>query len=236
MKILAIESSAGPASCAVTEAGEVLASAVTNTRLTHSQTLLPTVNAMLHNAGLSLKETDLLAVSAGPGSFTGLRIGVAAVKGLAFPENKPCAAVSTLAAMARNLEGIPFDGLICAAMDARCQQVYTALFDCVNGRINRRTPDEAISLEDLKNRLISEKKSIIMVGDGAKLCYNTLKDSVAGLCIAPPHLRYQQAAGVAAEAADLFREGRTTEAALLQPVYLRLPQAERELRRRQSVG
>lgn len=87
--------------------------------------------------------------------------------------------------MARNLEGIPFDGLICAAMDARCQQVYTALFDCVNGRINRRTPDEAISLEDLKNRLISEKKSIIMVGDGAKLCYNTLKDSVAGLCIAP---------------------------------------------------
>ena len=235
MKILAIDTSAGPASCAVAEEGRLLASAFQNTRLTHSQTLLPMVESMLRGAALTLEEMDLLAVSAGPGFFTGLRIGMAAVKGMAFPGDKPCAAVSTLAAMARNLEGLPLEGLVCPVMDARCQQVYTALFECRDGVVTRQTPDEAISIEELKNRLISVKKSVIMVGDGANLCYNTLKDSVGTLRLAPPHLLYQQAAGVAAEAALLLREGRVTKAAELQPVYLRLPQAERELRRRQSA-
>lgn len=186
MKILAIDTSAGPASCAVAEEGRLLASAFQNTRLTHSQTLLPMVESMLRGAALTLEEMDLLAVSAGPGSFTGLRIGMAAVKGMAFPGDKPCAAVSTLAAMARNLEGLPLEGLVCPVMDARCQQVYTALFECRDGVVTRQTPDEAISIEELKNRLISVKKSVIMVGDGANLCYNTLKGRHSQVGAAPP--------------------------------------------------
>lgn len=232
--ILAIETSAGPASCALTRNGEIVASAAVNTRLTHSQTLMPMVQDMLRNSGAALKDVELFAVAAGPGSFTGVRIGVAAVKGLAFPDDKPCAAVSTLAAMARNAEGIPFDGLVCAVMDARCSQVYTACFACEGGRLSRLTPDEAISIVDLKNRLLSAKKSVFLVGDGASMCYTELQGQVPGLLLAPPHLRFQQAAGVAAEAAQMVREGRLCSAAELQPAYLRLPQAERELRARQA--
>lgn len=118
MKILAIESSAGPASCAVWEERCILASAAVNTALTHSQTLLPMVSGMLSNAGLTLTDIDAYAVSAGPGSFTGIRIGVSAVKGMAFSDDKPCFGVSTLAAIARNADGLPFDGVVCAVMDA----------------------------------------------------------------------------------------------------------------------
>ncbi|HIW73684.1 MAG TPA: tRNA (adenosine(37)-N6)-threonylcarbamoyltransferase complex dimerization subunit type 1 TsaB [Firmicutes bacterium] len=234
MKILAVESSAGPASCALAEEGRILASASVHTGLTHSQTLIPMVDAMLKNAGVLLEEVDLLAVAAGPGSFTGVRIGVAAVKGLAFAKGTPCIGVSTLAAMARVADGLPFDGVVCAAMDARCRQVYTALFDCEGGQISRRTPDEALPLEELEKRLISCNKSIFLVGDGAELCYNTFSARVPGLTLAPPRLQFQQAAGVAAEAA--FGAGEAVSADRLQPVYLRLPQAERELRARQAAG
>ena len=168
MKILAIESSAGPASCAITQDGDILAEAGVNTRLTHSQTLMPMVQDMLRNSQTALTDIDVLAVAAGPGSFTGVRIGVAAVKGLAFARGIPCAAVSTLAAMAENLRGVPFDGVICSVMDARCRQVYTACFD--GASLDRLTPDEAISLEDLKIRLLSYKKPIFLVGDGAAMC------------------------------------------------------------------
>lgn len=235
MKILAIETSAGPASCAVTENGEILASAVVNTRLTHSQTLLPMVDAMLKNAALSLEDMDVLAVSAGPGSFTGVRIGVAAVKGLAFTSKIPCARVSTLAAMAHNADGLPFDGIVCAVMDARCRQVYTADFLCEGGKVIRLTPDEAISIDDLKIRLNSYKKMIFLVGDGANLCYTSLKEFVPNLILAPPALRFQQATGVAAVAAVLAENGQCIDAAALLPVYLRLPQAERELKQRQQA-
>lgn len=234
MKILAIESSAGPASCALAEDGRILASAGAHTGLTHSQTLIPMVDAMLKNAGVSIREVDLLAVAAGPGSFTGVRIGVAAVKGLAFAQDKPCVGVSTLAAMARLADGLPFDGVVCAAMDARCRQVYTALFACEGGEVSRLTPDEAIPLEELEKRLISCNKSIFLVGDGAQLCYNTLNGHVPGLILAPPLLRYQQAAGVAAQAA--LETEKAVPAERLQPIYLRLPQAERELRARQGEG
>lgn len=226
MKILALETSAGPASCALVEDGRVLASAYINTPLTHSQTLMPMVESMLQNAGLTFSEVDRLAVTAGPGSFTGVRIGVAAVKGLAFAKDTPCASVSTLAAIARNMEGIGFDGVVCAVMDARCRQVYTACFE----KGERLTPDEAISLDDLKNRLISYKKPIFLLGDGAKLCYTAFEGDVPALYLAPEHLRYQNAVGVAAEAA--LSETVTAEA--LQPLYLRLPQAERELRARNN--
>lgn len=224
MRILALETSAGPASCAVTEDGKVLALSYVNTPLTHSQTLMPMVERMLEHAGLTFDSIDRMAVSAGPGSFTGVRIGISAVKGLSFAKNLPCVGVSTLAAIAQNAAGIPFDGVVCAVMDARCRQVYTACFE--GGTLRRITPDEAIGIDELKNRLISYKKSVFLLGDGAELCYNTLLDEIPGLILVSPDRRYQTAAGVAAAA--LNADAVSPDA--LQPVYLRLPQAERELR------
>ena len=229
MKLLALDTSAGPASCAVAEDGRLLASCAVNVSLTHSQTLLPMVEDLLKNASLSLQDIDMLAVSVGPGSFTGVRIGVAAVKGLAFPRNLPCLAVSTLAAISRNFEGLSGPASVCAVMDARCRQVYTARFSLgEDGSLRRDTPDEALTLDDLAAALACIKKPIFLVGDGANLCYTALQESIPGLRLAPEHLRYQQAAGVAVEAFHLAAKGHAVSPAELQPVYLRLPQAERE--------
>ena len=154
---------------------------------------------------------------------------------MAFSDDKPCFGVSTLAAIARNADGLPFDGVVCAVMDARCQQVYSALFACRSGVLTRLSPDAAISLEDLKKQLNSVQKPILMVGDGAQLCYNTFQAEIPALILAPAHLLYQQAAGVAREAAELMLSQAPLTHQQLQPVYLRLPQAERELRRRQAA-
>lgn len=233
MKIVAIESSAGPASCAVLEDGRILASSMIHTGLTHSQTLIPMVDAMLRNANITFSSVDLLAVAAGPGSFTGIRIGVAAVKGLAFAQEKPCIGVSTLAAMARGVQGLPFSGTVCAVMDARCHQVYTALFDCHDGELTRMTDDQAIAVAELEKKLLTLKNTILFVGDGAELCYNELVVRVPDVRLAPARFRYQNAVGVAIEAAASAKE--TVSAEKLMPVYLRLPQAERELRQRKGL-
>lgn len=231
MRILAVETSAGPASCAVLENGRVIASSYNNTVQTHSQTLMPMVEAMLSQAALTVADMDRLAVSAGPGSFTGVRIGVAALKGLAFSTDKPCVGVSTLAAIAHNAAGVGFEGVACAAMDARCRQVYTACFAVEGGEIRRLTEDEAISTDELKARLMTYHKPILLLGDGALLCYNEFCGEVERLLLAPEHLRFQTAVGVAqeAETADVV------SAEALQPLYLRLPQAERELKARQQL-
>ena len=233
MKILALECSAGPSSCAIVQDGKVLASNFMNVQLTHSQTLLPMVQRALNDTGISVNDLDVIAVSAGPGSFTGVRIGVATVKGLAFANHIPCAAVSTLAAMAHVADGAPFDGIVCCVMDARCQQVYTASFLCEGGKLSRLTEDEAIAIADLKERLKNEKKDILLVGDGSELCYTKLSN-LPTVRLAPPHLRYQTAVGVAYEAALMAEREALTDADKLLPFYLRLPQAERELRKKQS--
>ena len=235
MKILAVETSAGPASCAVWEDGKILAQSYINNSLTHSQTLMPMIETMLTHTQTTLNDVDYVAVSVGPGSFTGIRIGVAAVKGLAFAKNIPCIPVSTLAAIAQNAAGIPYNGIVCAAMDARCNQVYTACFLSENGTLSRLTDDEAIPLEELKIRLISYKKMIFCVGDGAKLCYNYCKESVPELFLASAHLQYQNATGVAVQAAQQAQSGAVTTHETLQPFYLRLPQAERELKQKQQL-
>ena len=232
MLLLALDSSAGPASCALVNDQEILASAQVNTRLTHSQTLLPMVENMLHNADVSLREINAFAVSAGPGSFTGIRIGVAAVKGMAFSEDKPCIPVSTLEAIAHNADGIPFTGVVCPAMDARCRQVYAAFFSCDQGSLSRIAPDAALSLEDWAKNAISFQKPLFCVGDGAQLCYNILGESGYERILAPVHLRYQTAVGVAAAALHEASVGRMVSADALRPLYLRLPQAERELKSR----
>ena len=236
--LLAVESSAGPASCAVLrlENGkeQVLCSAMVNNRLTHSQTLLPMIHDMLKNANLSLADITHLAVAVGPGSFTGVRIGVAAVKGLAFPDNLPCVAVSTLAGMAHRFDEFPYTGLLVPAMDARCQQVYTALFRSKNGAVSRLSCDEALPIAELAERLKTQEDPIMVVGDGAELCVATLQAMGVSAILAPVGLRYQHAIGIAREAMRMVSEGIVISGEELLPAYLRLPQAERELRLKQE--
>lgn len=235
MRILAIDSSAGAASVAIWEDGKLLGEFFTNTRLTHSQTLMPMVGGVLDCARVPLESIDLFAVSAGPGSFTGVRIGVASVKGLAMAQEKPCAGVSTLAAMAQNLAHL--DCLVCAVMDARCGQVYNALFLAKDGKLKRLAEDRALSIEVLAKELetFGREKSLFLVGDGAKLCYNNERLQALGAKLPPEPLLYQRAWGVAEAAKEMFEQGKSMTAAALAPVYLRMPQAERELKKRQAA-
>ena len=226
MKILAVDSSAIPASAAVWEDGRLLGEFYSNTRQTHSQTLLPMVENLLKCTQTALNEIDLFAVSAGPGSFTGVRIGVACVKGLAMPEDKPCAGVSTLEAIAWNLAHLR--GTICAVMDARCQQVYNAVFEADGESLRRLTPDRAIAIKDLAQEASGWEAPIYLVGDGAKLCHGSPEFSQLGAKLPPEHLLYQRASGVIAAALHT----QPVSCAQLAPVYLRMPQAERELRRK----
>lgn len=234
MKILALETSAVAASAAVCEDNNLIAQNFQRTGLTHSATLMPMVESMLNNAGIKLEEIDVIAVASGPGSFTGLRIGVSTAKGLAWAENKPCASVSTLEAMAWQLSGM--DGMICTAMDARRQQIYNALFEMKDGVLSRLTPDRAISLEDLQKELENTKKTQIIVGDGAQLCYNALKECGISVKMAPPHLLYQTAWGVARAALEQIRNNTLTDSAGLIPNYHRLSQAERERQEKMKRG
>lgn len=226
MKILALESSAVACSVAVCEEEELIAQSFQHSGLTHSRTLLPMCGDLLKNCGLTLEEMDVIAVAAGPGSFTGLRIGVAAAKGLAWPGNKPCAGVSTLEAMAWSLAHV--EGDICPVMDARRNQVYNARFQAGGGSLTRLCPDRAISIEELAGELEAHKKTQILVGDGAVLCYNELTKRGLPVELAPPHLRLQSAWGVARGALELARKDGLVAAAALTPVYHRLSQAERE--------
>ncbi len=224
MKILALESSAKAASCAVLADGELLASAWQAAGLTHSRTLLPMVEGMLKNSELPMEAMDAVAVAAGPGSFTGLRIGIAAVKGLAWAAEKPCIPVSTLEAMAWPLAHL--EGSIVCAMDARRQQIYNAAFLADSGALERLREDRALSLEEAAADLAGLDGPMTIVGDGAQMCFDFFTARGIDCRLAPVHLRLQSAAGVALAA--WRRRTETVSAQELMPVYLRLSQAERE--------
>lgn len=226
MKILAFETSAKAGSVALLEDGKLLGENYQNTGLTHSQTLMSMAEALLAHCGLTVQDVDAVAVAAGPGSFTGIRIGVAAAKGLAWGGELPCYGVSTLEAMALNL-GI-YDGIVCPVMDARRNQVYNALFRAEGGILTRLQEDRAISLEDLGKELKNCEKPIFLVGDGSILCYNTLNEDVPQLRLPPEHRMHQRAAGVALAAQMQIDQGLPGDGAALNPNYLRLSQAERE--------
>lgn len=168
MLILALESSAKAASVALVRDGELIAQYSQCCGLTHSRTLLPMLEDMMKNSGIDLNEPDLIAVAQGPGSFTGIRIGVSTVKGLAWSLEKDCVGVSTLEAMAWH--GVAAGGLICPVMDARRNQVYNALFDIDNGVPRRLTEDRAISLEELCAELKGDGRVPLLVGDGTEVC------------------------------------------------------------------
>ena len=225
MKILALETSAKAVSAAVSDDGKILASGYQDTGLTHSRTLMPIVEHILKNTDLTVHDMDVIAAAVGPGSFTGIRIGVAAAKGLACAAQKPVVGVSTLAAMARNVAFM--DGLVVCAMDARRQQVYNALFEAKEGHLTRLTEDRAISLEDLAAELKASPLPRTIVGDGGQLCLRYMEDAGIPCRLAPPHLVMQNAMSVALAAEEEALAGRLTDAQGLLPLYLRPPQAVR---------
>ncbi len=232
MKILSIECSAVPCSAAVLADGEIISSDFINEKLTHSQTLMPMVEKVLFNSGLSVRNIDLFALSNGPGSFTGVRIGISAIKGLAAPENKACLGLSTLEIMAENYRDT--NCIICAVMDARCSQVYNALFDITDGKITRLCEDRALMCDELaqnlKNLSQNENKCIIIVGDGADIFYPFVSD-IESIKKAPSERVFQNAVSVAKAAYNYHLAGVSgISPKELLPVYLRLPQAERELK------
>ncbi len=236
MLILGLDSSAIAGSCALCDIAEdnfkIIAGSFINTKQTHSQTLLPMVENMLKCTEVDIKQIEQLAITSGPGSFTGIRIGVSAVKGLSFALGISCVGVSTLHALAYNLLGI--DCVACAVMDARCNQFYNALFRIKGNNIERLTEDRAIFAEDLKQELKAyQNDRVILVGDGAELADKLLNNTQdeenrqlnpVQLELAPVALRYQKAESVCLAA----REYKAVTAKELLPQYLRLPQAERE--------
>lgn len=226
MLILALDSSAAPASVALLEDGKILSEFYINTKQTHSQTLMPMVESVLKLTNKTLDDVTCMAVSAGPGSFTGVRIGVSCVKGLSMTRNIPCAGVSTLRAMAENARQLT--GIVCAVMDARCGQVYNALFRAEGGKLTRLCDDRALPIAELLEECKTFAEKIYLVGDGAELCYKTFAAIRAELL--QLQLRFQRASGVAMAAQEMVENGQTVTPDALMPIYLRLPQAERELK------
>lgn len=226
MLILAFETSAKAGSVALMDETRLLGESYCNTALTHSQTLLSMGQELLKTCGYTPDDVTDVAVAAGPGSFTGVRIGVAAAKGFSWAKELPCWGVSTLEAMALALG--QWQGYICPVMDARREQVYNALFKVSNGQITRQQPDRAISLKDLASELQILEEPIFLVGDGSIMCYNTLQEQVPQLICPPEHRMHQRAAGVALSAKAMMDRGEAGDGNALAPNYLRLSQAERE--------
>ena len=231
MLILAFETSAKAASVALLEQGKLLGEHYQDTGLTHSQTLMVMAEDLLKQCGKTVSQVQAVAVAEGPGSFTGVRIGVAAAKGFAWGSRIPCYGVSTLEAMAKSLD--VYDGVVCACMDARRSQVYNALFAAEAGILRRLTPDRAISLEELGQELKAIDGPIFLVGDGAVLTHNTLSSQMP-LILPGEHRLHQRAVGVALLAEEMAAAGAIGDAARLSPNYLRLSQAERERMEREK--
>lgn len=217
--VLGIDSSAISAGCAITDGGKIIAEEYLNTAHTHSETLLPMIKSVLNKAGICLSDLDYVAVSGGPGSFTGLRIGISCVKGLCDGVGIPCVSVSTLEAVAYNF--VQIDGIICACMDARRKQVYNALFRSENGVITRICEDRAIAVDSLLDEISELDARIILAGDGAELVYRSTNGQYT---LAPPALRFQRGSGVCFASVKYPKMRCET----LMPGYLRLSQAERE--------
>lgn len=230
MLILGIETSAKAVSAALSRNGELVAECSQRSGLTHSRTLLPMISDMLKNTETPREAIDAVAVAVGPGSFTGIRIGVSTAKGLCWGLDKPAIGVSTLEAMAALVSFLPEETVICPVMDARRGQVYNALFENRNGQLSRLTPDRAIAAAELKAELEAMGRSVWVMGDGWKILFDALTGSNVPFTLAPEQLRYQNAWGVclAGERAE------SVPAEDLLPVYLRLSQAERERQERMA--
>lgn len=222
MIILALDSTAKAAAAALLRDGELVAKDMHDDGNTHSSTLLPMIERLLKENSLAVDDIDLFAASAGPGSFTGVRIGAATLKGLAFGKNRPCVAVSALEALAYNMRGT--DGVVCALMDARRGQFYTATFKVADGKVERITPDEAKSGEEIAAALAGYEK-VWLVGDGAEVAKPYFGENAV---LAPSEKLLADGESVGVLAYEKYKSGESVTDAEFAPTYLRLPQAERE--------
>lgn len=230
MKILALDSTAEVCSVALCDDQRLIAEITVNTGNTHSQTLLPAVEQILKISETDIDDIECFACSTGPGSFTGVRIGVATIKGLAYGKNKPCVSVSTLEALAYNLKSL--EGIVCPVMNARRNQVYNAIFECKNGDIVRMCPDRALSIDELDAELSSASLPVYLCGDGYDITEKGLKlTKTAGV---HERQRLQSAYSVACCALEKIEKGQTLTDAEIVPIYLRPSQAERE--RNEKLG
>lgn len=228
MKILALESSGLVASVAVWEDHKIISEFTTNFKKTHSQTLLPMLDKVVSTIEMDLESIDAVAVSGGPGSFTGLRIGSATAKGLGLALNKPIISVPTVDALAYNLFGT--ENIICPMMDARRQQVYTGLYTFEKGSFQCLTPQKACAVEEIIEEINCLGKETIFLGDGIPVYETLIKENIrVPYSKAPAHLAYQRAGALASLAAVYFAQGKTETAKEHRPDYLRVSQAEREL-------
>lgn len=228
MKILGFDTAAKTASAALFEDGKIVSEFYLDSGFTHSETVLPMAKAVLDSARITPADIDLFAVNCGPGSFTGLRIGIAAVKALAMSLGKPCAAVSTLEALAYNMQG--FCNTVCSVMDARCNQVYTAFFECGGTSVERKSEDRTALTDELFEnikKIYSETgEKVLLIGDGAGLMIKKYGDDF--MRSAPAQLVFGHAFGTCFAAEKIYKNGKTLSAGELVPNYLKLAQAERE--------
>ena len=229
MNILAVDTAGKTAGVALLQDDRLLYEGYLDAGMTHSDTLMPMSDTCLKMCGMTCADIDLYGVNAGPGSFTGLRIGLAVVKGLALPRQIPCAGVSTMAALAYGLAG---EGTVIGAQDARRGQVYWGAFDLAAH--DRLTPDTAAPVTTLENFVQTCKKPLFFVGDGATLCYNTYKN-VPGVVCVPQPMQVLRGAGVALAARAMWERGECVPPAALLPDYHRLSQAERERAEREKT-
>ncbi len=227
MKILGIDSSGLTASAAIVADGVLTAEFTVNNKQTHSQTLLPMIDQVVTMSGIALEEVDGIAVAAGPGSFTGLRIGSSTAKGIAFALKKPILSIPTLEGLAYRLAVT--DDVICPLMDARRNQVYTALYQMEEGRLQCVSEQEAVDIREVIRKLNQLGRKVVFLGDGAAVYEQTLTDGIeVSYRFAPLHLCRQSAAAIAALGEIYLAEGKTETAAEHRPFYLRQSQAERE--------
>lgn len=241
MQILAIDSSGLPASAAIVVDDEktgvkTLAEYTVNYKKTHSQTLLPMLDEIVKMTEFALEGLDAIAVAAGPGSFTGLRIGSATAKGLGLALGKPLIHVPTLEALAYNLWGT--EGIVCPIMDARRNQVYTGIYEFADGKLTTLMRQTAVGIDELAKKLCTYDREIYFLGDGVPVHREKLIGSLmAGkkIWFAPAHMAHQRAASVGALGLEYFREGRIETAVEHKPDYLRPSQAERERAQREKA-
>ena len=230
MKILSLDTTAEVCTAAICDDRHLVAEMTVNTGNTHSQTLLPVVEQILKISENGIDDIDCFACSTGPGSFTGVRIGVATIKGIAYGRNKPCVSVSTLEALAYNLIG--YNGIICPVMNARRNQVYNALFECNGGALTRMCPDRALSIDELDEELSALNKPIYLVGDGYDITLRGFKKTAPEFV--PERMRVQSAYSVACCALQKYDSGEVLTDGEIAPIYLRPSQAERE--RNEKLG
>ena len=227
MKVFALDTSGENCSCCVLENAKVIADFNISTGTTHSETLLPMIDEMFKFSHLSLEEMDVFSCSVGPGSFTGLRIGISTIKGFALSLNKPVIGVSTLDALAQNVS--PFDGIVCSVLDAKNDNVYAGIYMCKSGILNRQGDYQTGTIDELISTLQTSSENIIFVGDGSISFQDKFKSSLKERAhFAPAHLTHQLSTSVAKVAFDLALNGKVTTADSLMPMYLKKSQAERE--------